>query len=120
MSAKRYTPTITKQEFDQIGSSLRTALKKKFDESKADADRPKPNPATQGAFDHVPELDSKTVARWSSVVKDYIGCKLDPRLIRKGGYDSFDEFWADMAPKIRNSCQDGPSPSSETVTEAHR
>jgi len=120
MSANRYTPTITKQEFDQGASSLRTALKQKFDASKADSARPKPNPATQGAFDHVPELDSKTVARWSSVVKDHIGCKLDPALIRKGGYDSFDDFWKEMAPKLRGCCPDGLVPSPETLAEALR
>lgn len=120
MSAKKYTPTITKQQFDQCAPDLRTALNKKFEASKADAARPKPNPATQGAFDHVPELDSKTVARWSSTVKDHIGCKLDPALIRKGGYDSFDDFWKEMAPKLRGACADGPGLSPETVAEAPR
>lgn len=110
MSAKKYMPTITKLEFDACSAQLRAALEKKFDESKADAAKPKPNPATKGAFDHLPELDSKTVARWSPTVKVTLGCPLEPRLIRKGGYDSFDEFWADMAPKLRASCPD-PKPT---------
>jgi hypothetical protein len=120
MSAKRYTPTISKKDFDEAAASLKAALKRKFEASKADAARPKPNPATQGAFDHVPELDSKTVARWSSVVKDHIGCKLDPRLIRKGGYDSFDDFWHDMASKLRGACPDDLGPFQEAFAEVPR
>jgi hypothetical protein len=115
VTTKKYTPTITKQEFDNCASALRSALRKKFDASQADAARPPPNPATKGAFDHVPELDSKTVARWSSTVKDHLGCKLDPSLICKGGYDSFDDFWNDIAPKLRASCADGPATTEAGV-----
>jgi len=104
MGSKKYAPTISKQEFDAGASSLRADLKRKYDASKSDADRPAANPATKGAFDHVPDLDSKTVARWSSSVKNLIGCKLDPDLIRRGGYVSFDDFWMDMAPKLRSAC----------------
>jgi hypothetical protein len=106
MGSKKYTPTISKQEFDAVAAELRTALKSKYDASKSDADRPPANPATKGAFDHMPDLDSKTVAKWSSAIKNYIGCKLDPGLIRKGGYDSFDDFWTEMQPKLRSSCPD--------------
>lgn len=120
MAAKKHTPTITKREFDEIASDLRAALERKFEESKADAARPSSNPATAGAFDHVPELDSKTVARWSSTVKDYIGCKLDPKLIRKGGYEGFDDFWNEMADKLRESCPDTPAASAEAATEEAR
>src|SRR5262245_39486744 len=102
MSTK-YTPTITKPEFDAAEPVLRAALEMKFEESKADTEKPPANSATKGAFDHVPELDSKTVATWSSVVKDHIGCKLDPNLIRRGGYNSFDDFWDEMAPALRAS-----------------
>jgi hypothetical protein len=54
----------------------------------------------------VPDIDSKTVATWSATVKKHIGCKLDPDLIRRGGYNSFDDFWGDMQPRLRASCPD--------------
>lgn len=120
MGANRFTPTITKREFDAGASSLRAALQARFDASKADAARPPPNPATKGAFDHVPELDSKTVACWSSTVKDFLGCKLDPGLIRKGGYDSFDDFWREIEPKLRASCLDAPGAFAAPAAEALR
>ncbi|WP_434299318.1 hypothetical protein [Corallococcus exiguus] len=116
MASNKYVPTISKQEFDAIAADLRAALKSKYDASKSDADRPPANPATKGAFDHMPDLDSKTVAKWSSVVKNYLGCKLDPDLIQKGGYDSFDDFWADIQPKLRSACPNntGAEATAET------
>ena len=62
----------------------------------------------------MPDLDSKTVASWSPVIQKYLGCKLDPELIRKGGYDSFDDFWGEMAPQLRNSC---PVDTSDAAKE---
>lgn len=118
MSSTKYTPTITKQGFDAIAPELWAALRRRFEVSKADAARPEPNPATKGAFDHVPILDSKTVARWSSLVKDYIGCKLDPSLIRKGGYESFEAFQGDLEPKLRATCPDTLPASPDTLVEA--
>ena len=104
MGGKKYMPTISKQDFDGVALDLRTTLKGKYEASKSDAAKPPANPATTGAYDHMPDLDSKTVARWSSVLKDYIGCRLDPSLIRKGGYASFDDFWTDIQPKLRSTC----------------
>lgn len=109
MASNKYLPTTTKHEFDEIAPALRSALRARYDESKSDADRPPMNPATQGAFDHAPDVDSKTVARWSSTVRDFIGCRLNPRLILRGGYDSIDSVWDDLAPKLRASCPDGLS-----------
>lgn len=103
---KKFRPALTKSEFDVTARALRAEFRRKYDESKADADRPTLKPSTRGAFDHVPDLDSKTVAKWSSVVKKYLGCHLDPELIRKGGYNSFDDFWYDFSPKLRASCSD--------------
>lgn len=111
MSSNKYVPTISKQGFDALASSLRADLKQKYDASKNDADKPPANPATKGAFDHVPNLDSKIVAGWSATVKGHIGCKLDPGLIRKGGYESFDDFWTEMSGKIRATCPDAPAAS---------
>lgn len=114
---KKYTPTITKVEFDQEAPKLREVLKVKYDASKADSERPPDNAATAGAFDHVPDLDSKTVARWSSTIKSFLGCRLDPELIRKGGYNSFEDFWNDVSPKLRTSCP-GPNAGISPTQEA--
>lgn len=117
MGSSKFTPSITKQDFDEIQATLRADLKAKYDASKTDSDRPPSNPATQGAFDHAPDLDSKTVATWSGDVKKHLGAKLDPGLIRKGGYTSFDDFWAEMAPKLRASCPDTPATTTPITTE---
>jgi hypothetical protein len=119
MGSKKYIPTISKKDFDSIASELRAELKRKYEASKNDADRPPANPVTKGAFDHVPNLDSKTVASWSPIVKKHIGSRLNPELITKGGYESFDSFWASMAPKLRATCPDSvrDTPEVEIVQE---
>lgn len=104
--AKKYIPSVSKRDFDQLASRLQGSLKRKYNAAKKQRARRKPNPVTKGAFGHLPDLDSKTVAKWSSVVKRLLGCKLDPNLIRKGGYTSFNDFWQDLAPKLRASCPD--------------
>jgi hypothetical protein len=99
-------PTITKTDFDGSSSSLRSALKRKYDEAKQDNAKPPMKASLAGAFDHVPDLDSKTVAKWSATVKNHLGCELDPSLIRRGGYSSFDDFWGEMGKRLRGSCPD--------------
>lgn len=112
MPSKKQRPAISKADFDIIASSLRADLKRKYDDAKSDPARPPTNPSTRGAFDHVPDLDSKTVAKWSSTVKKYLGCNLDPALIRRGGYKSFEDFWSDCAPRLRASCPDSAALAS--------
>jgi hypothetical protein len=104
MASKKYKPTISKTEFDKAAPKLRAALKRKYDEAKDDNAKPPLRASTKGAFDHVPDLDSKTVAKWSATVKTVLGCDLNPKLIKRGGYASFDDFWKDISVKLRNSC----------------
>lgn len=116
MPRARYVPTITKSDFGFSAARLRAELKRKYDASKSDAERPPGSAGTVAAFDHVPDLDSKTVARWSSTIKAFLGCKLDPTLIRKGGYESFDDFWQHMAPQLLAICRDDAAPVSEDLS----
>lgn len=104
MASKKYIPTCSRRDFDGLSSKLRSELKRRYDESKADSARPPRRASTKGAFDHVPDLDSKTVAKWSATVKKYLGCNIDPALIRRGGYASFDDFWSEFSHKLRNTC----------------
>jgi hypothetical protein len=104
MASRKYQPNISKTDFDRAAPKLRAALKRKYDEAKDDGAKPPLRASTKGAFDHVPDLDSKTVAKWSATVKKILGCDLDPKLIKRGGYESFDEFWKDISVKLRDSC----------------
>jgi hypothetical protein len=44
MSEKKFTPTISKREFDAIASELRADLERKYIASKSDAERPRQIP----------------------------------------------------------------------------
>lgn len=123
MTSKKFKPAISKTDFDKATPKLHAALKRKYHEAKDDDAKPLLRPSTKGAFDHVPDLDSKTVAKWSATVKKFLGCDLNPRLIKRGGYASFDEFWKDISVKLRNSCASpstGPTARETSIsTGAH-
>jgi hypothetical protein len=48
-----------------------------------------------------PEVDSKTVAKMSPVVKEVTGESLDPRWIQRGGYHSIEEAVAHIISQIK-------------------
>jgi hypothetical protein len=118
MANKKYLPTSTKDDFDGLSSSLCADLKHKYDEAKDDNAKPPVKASLMGAFDHLPDLDSKTVAKWSATIKKHMGCELDPSLIRRGGYRSFDDFWGEMWKKLRGTCPDAVQ-AETTGTEIH-
>lgn len=102
--AKAYRPTITQTEFDATSGRLRADLKRWYDDRKDDPEAPPVNPETAGAFQHLPDIDSKAVVTTSPIIKKHLGVDLDPKLIRKGGYSSFDNMTGDLLPKLRASC----------------
>jgi hypothetical protein len=104
MSSRKEVPAVTQSEFDGIVGKFRADLRCWYDDRKNDPAAPPLNPATSGAFGHVPDVDSKAVVTASSVVKKHLGVKLDSKLIRRGGYDSFDDLCDDLLPKLRASC----------------
>ncbi len=113
MSAK-HKPAITKTEFDAIEQELRKALEQWWEDEKADleADPPPQDPATDPLWDGMPEIDSKSVVKASPVIRQKIGADLDPKLIRKGGYTSFDDLANDLLPKLRDTCPDAHPPEA--------
>lgn len=48
----------------------------------------------------MPVVDSKAVARTSPIFERHFGIPLDVKLIRRGGYKSFDEMVGDLVPKM--------------------
>src|ERR1700722_11187391 len=52
----------------------------------------------------LPPVDSKTVVKLAPIIKDLIGHRLDPRWIRKGGYESIEEAAQDLIAQIRAHC----------------
>jgi hypothetical protein len=107
------TPTITQNEFDACAPGFISDLRRWYDEQKQNPAAPPPNPATRGAWEFLPDIDSKAVVKASPIVRKLLGVKLDPRLIRKGGYDSFDHLVTDLLPKLRALC-----PNSEVAAAA--
>src|SRR5689334_10642001 len=92
------TPLITQRQFDAIEAKLRKELQRWY-EDESEAPPPSSNastPATEGAWDDMPAIDSKAVVKASTIFKRYLGVDLDPKMIRKGGYSSFDDLVDDL------------------------
>jgi hypothetical protein len=104
MAAKKQVPVLTQAEFDANLPALEADLKREYAKWKLTPNAPPPNAATRGAFAHVPDIDSKTVIKASPIIKKHLGIKLDPKLIRRGGYNSFDDWRGDLVPKLRALC----------------
>lgn len=60
----------------------------------------KGTPGSIGLWDRMPAIDSKAVTETSPIFERHLGVKLDPNLIRPGGYASDEELVADLIPKM--------------------
>lgn len=65
-----------------------------------------------GLYGSMPQIDSKVVSKASPVVERHLGCKLPLDVIRRGGYNSFDDVMSDLTAKLRSRCM--PSTSAKT------
>lgn len=61
-----------------------------------------PKPPAGTIFDALPAIDSLGVVTGLVVIEAHLPCKVPLRLIRPGGYNSFDDLVADLMPKLRN------------------
>lgn len=120
MGKKAAVPTITKRNFDAIESQLREALRKWWEDEAQSFDAAVAG--TSAVWQGMPEIDSKAVVKASPVIRSFVGVDLDPKMIRKGGYASFDDLAGDLLPKLRAACPvtapasaKAPRPSNATV-----
>jgi hypothetical protein len=58
------------------------------------------NETNSDLWDSMPTVDSKTVARTSPIFQKHLGCPLDVKLIRPGGYESFDDMINHVVPAM--------------------
>lgn len=113
MPKKSLVPTITRKKFDAIAPQLREALRKWWEDEAQSFDAAVAG--TASVWEGMPEIDSKAVVKASPVVRQFIGADLDPKLIRKGGYASFEDLAKDLLPKLREACPATSSPRRPTA-----
>lgn len=87
-------------EFNE--ATIRTELQAWWDSEVDSSDDPfaAPKPPAGTIFDVVPAVDSLSVATALVAVEKHVGFKVPPRVIQRGGYNSFDEMVNDLVPKI--------------------
>jgi hypothetical protein len=89
---------LSQAKFDQLVPELIHHLGQGLQQEKDDCAL---SELSSDPFWETPEVDSKTVAKMSPIVKDLTGFRINPRWIRKGGYDSIDEAVVHIISKIR-------------------
>ncbi len=97
-------------EFDQTKAKLEKRLREFWADETNPVTFTKPNvPALNDLWDDGPELDSKAVQNASPIVEELLGFKLTEKFLKRGGYDSVDDFLADIVPKLRAECEQTPA-----------
>jgi hypothetical protein len=61
-----------------------------------------PKPAASGTiFDVLPAIDSLGCVNGLLTIEKHVGFEVPSRILRRGGYSSFNEMAADLLPKVR-------------------
>lgn len=97
MAGVKMTPESFEATKADIQSALNVALLKELKDCTWD-----PEPKTD-LWD-LPTVDSKTVCKLSPIVQEKTGQKLDPKWVRKGGYESVDAAIVDLMARIAEHC----------------
>lgn len=92
---------MTDQEYSEAG--LTGYLRTWWDGEVGGIDDPfaglKPPAGT--IFDVLPEIDSLGAVNGLLTIEKHVGFEVPSRIIRRGGYSSFDDMTADLLPKVR-------------------
>lgn len=76
-----------------------------------------PKPPAGTIFDVLPAIDSLGVVAGLLLIETHLPCKVPLRLIRRGGYNSFDDMVADLMPKLRDLVKKHTQKQKETASK---
>jgi hypothetical protein len=97
-------PAPSSSEFDHQLRPLSAALKRWWRQESTDFDsaiRAGSGAGIVPVWNRMPEIDSKAIVKASPIFEQYLGLQLPPSMIKRGGYDSFEQLWDDLIPKLR-------------------
>ena len=92
----------------EVHERLSSALRDWWDRERADYPQVEGSSAEAAGsdlWDSMPMIDSKEVARTSSIFEEHLGRPLDVRLIRPGGYDSIENMILHLVPAMMDAPQ---------------
>lgn len=111
-----YKPTITRGEFDEREEDIKAALNEVIAEELKtkeeftawlDSDDPDGSDIKPHGGLVVPTasiIDSLTVFKASAAVSEITGAGIHPDDIRDGGWNTFEDLWDDLRPKMKDRC----------------
>lgn len=83
--------------------ALTDDLRAWWDDEVGGADDPfaDPKPPSGTIFDVLPAIDSLGAVNGLITIEKHVGFEVPPRIIRRGGYSSFEDMMSDLLPKVR-------------------
>lgn len=96
-----------KAQFGKKLTTLKKELKEWFDKETESIDGAIVEAAPSGAGGSIisvgPAIDSKRVLDATQITEDIYGIPITGRIIKPGGYDSFEEMMSDLTPKLEKA-----------------
>jgi hypothetical protein len=95
---------LSPSEFHAIRSKLEQVLSEALEKERLDTALPESGSEPPSDLDDLPAVDSKSVVKLSVLVKEITGHRLDPRWIRRGGYEKVVDAITDLLSHFEKHC----------------
>jgi hypothetical protein len=110
---------IARSAFMALRPALEAQLAARLEQERIDTTLPGPGPEDTDLWDDLPPIDSKSVVKLSPILEEQTGHRLDPRWIRKGGYESVADAVTDLLNHVEQHCVEAaPSPPPQSTKPA--
>ena len=116
-------PKLTAKQFEALLPKLIGRLTSSLENELKDCALPDLGGNQDSDLWDLPTVDSKTVCKLSPIVQEFLGRRLEPAWVRKGGYHSVEAAIKDVVANMKKDCiagspQPAPAKSSKTVVTA--
>jgi hypothetical protein len=95
---------LSPSEFQAIRGKLEQILSEALEKERLDTALPESGSDPLSDLDELPPIDSKSVVKLSPLVREMTGHRLDPRWIRKGGYETVVDAITDLLTHFEKHC----------------
>jgi hypothetical protein len=98
-------------------ASLRAGLESWWDEETAESSGPlSVSPAAGTIFDAIPDMDSLSALKGLLTVEEHVPFEVPTKIIRRGGYHSFDDMCSHILPQIEALAREHSAQATTKLT----
>lgn len=110
-------PTFSAEQFEKLLPELKGKLISALDKELSDCALPELGGKAGSDLWDLPTVDSKTVCKLSPIVQEELGRPLEPKWVRKGGYESVESAIKDIIENMRKDCVPSANPAQVPKTK---